>query len=159
MTAETISLEQALDLFEENISEIAKIEAEALAVVPAPKSKDYWRFWVESKLYLLWCAEIRQRYAPLRWALKHRQDKKDGKPVPEKIDVTAARAYPLERILPTPLIKNWARCPLHNEKTPSFHVRKNNTFVCYGCNAHGDSIDLYMKIHNVDFKTAVKALS
>ena len=50
-------------------------------------------------------------------------------------------------------------CPFHSDKTPSFQIKKNNTFTCYSCGEHGDVIDLYMKLHSCDFKTAVKALT
>jgi CHC2-type zinc finger protein len=33
-------------------------------------------------------------------------------------------------------------CPLHKEKTPSFHVYPDNHYYCYGCGAHGDVTDL-----------------
>jgi CHC2-type zinc finger protein len=33
-------------------------------------------------------------------------------------------------------------CPLHQEKTGSFHVYPDNHFHCYGCGAHGDVTDL-----------------
>jgi hypothetical protein len=51
-------------------------------------------------------------------------------------------------------------CPFHTDKTPSFQITKKNTFRCYGsCGKYGDAIDLYMLLHNVDFKTAVNALN
>lgn len=41
-----------------------------------------------------------------------------------------------------------AKCPFHNEDTPSFTVYpENDTFYCYGCDAHGDSIDLQKGEH------------
>lgn len=49
-------------------------------------------------------------------------------------------------------------CPFHQDRTPSFQITKKNTFSCYSCGEHGDVIDLYQKIHNCDFKTAVKLL-
>ena len=52
-----------------------------------------------------------------------------------------------------------ARCPLgtHVDKTPSFGV-KNNAFKCFGCGVAGDSIALTMKLHHLDFPSAVKFL-
>lgn len=51
-------------------------------------------------------------------------------------------------------------CPIHNEKTGSFvWYIDQNKFHCFGCQAHGDSIDLYMKLYNVNFQTAVRELA
>ncbi len=38
--------------------------------------------------------------------------------------------------------KNYsACCPFHEEKTPSFMIRRGDThYHCYGCGAHGDAI-------------------
>lgn len=34
----------------------------------------------------------------------------------------------------------WARCPFHEEKTPSFHVDESaGRFHCFGCGAQGDA--------------------
>jgi CHC2 zinc finger/Toprim-like len=37
-------------------------------------------------------------------------------------------------------------CPLHSEKTPSFHVYPDNHYHCYGCGAHGDVTSLEKEI-------------
>lgn len=51
------------------------------------------------------------------------------------------------------------KCPLHNEKSPSFVWYKDqNTFHCYGCSANGDVIDLVMALEHVDFKGALNYL-
>lgn len=72
--------------------------------------------------------------------------------------IEQAKAFPIEKLLTTPVRRGMALCPLHNEKTPSFTIRKNNTYKCFGCGASGDSIALYRLIHNADFITAVNAL-
>lgn len=53
-----------------------------------------------------------------------------------------------------------ARCPFHNERTPSFYVspeRKN--FHCFGCQAHGDIFTFVEKIENIPFYEALKILA
>jgi hypothetical protein len=50
-------------------------------------------------------------------------------------------------------------CPFHKESTASFVIFENdNSFYCFGCNANGDVLDFYMKLHEVNFPSAVKAL-
>jgi hypothetical protein len=54
----------------------------------------------------------------------------------------------------------YARCPFHDDRSPSLVVyRKSNTFHCFGCQAHGDSIDFVMRKDGVSFKEAVHELA
>lgn len=68
----------------------------------------------------------------------------------------------------TKLIKfsydGFACCIWHDEKTGSMKYNKlgtkyPNTIKCFGCGIMGDSIDVYMRLHNVEFKEAVRLLN
>jgi DNA primase len=51
-------------------------------------------------------------------------------------------------------------CPFHNEKTPSFYViERKGFFHCFGCGAHGSTIDFRMRLDRLDFATAVRTLA
>jgi DNA primase len=51
-------------------------------------------------------------------------------------------------------------CPIHNEKSGSFHVREdNNTFHCFGCGAGGDIISLVQSIEGLSFTGAMQLLA
>jgi len=51
-------------------------------------------------------------------------------------------------------------CPLHKEKTPSFHVDAElGFFKCFGCGAGGDAIKLHMLLTGDDFAGAMEALA
>lgn len=53
-----------------------------------------------------------------------------------------------------------ARCPFHNEKTPSFIVSPDRgTYHCFGCNVGGDMFTFVQEIEGVDFKGALKMLA
>lgn len=53
-----------------------------------------------------------------------------------------------------------ARCPFHNEKTPSFHINEDKQlFYCFGCGAGGNIFDFVGKIENLDFVDSVKFLA
>ena len=51
-------------------------------------------------------------------------------------------------------------CPFHDEKSPSFMVqRSSNHYHCFGCGAHGDSIQFLMDSQHVSFTDAVELLA
>ena len=53
-----------------------------------------------------------------------------------------------------------ARCPFHNEKTPSFFVSiDRGTFYCFGCGAKGDIFTFIENFEGLDFKGALKVLA
>ena len=53
-----------------------------------------------------------------------------------------------------------ARCPFHNEKTPSFFVSPNReSYYCFGCGASGDIFTFVEEFEGLDFKGALKLLS
>lgn len=70
----------------------------------------------------------------------------------------AARFTDLEA--PRPTRKSVAGlCPLHAERTPSFHVYvRTNTWWCFGCHQGGDVIDLVRKCLNLSFFEALAYL-
>lgn len=79
------------------------------------------------------------------------------RPSPEMIQ--RAKNHPIENLLNTKGKKGNISCPFHKDKTPSFQIKKNNTFTCYSCGEYGDAVDLYQKLHKVGFIEAVKALA
>lgn len=57
--------------------------------------------------------------------------------------------------------KNYtARCPFHEEKTPSFSVNPDKQFYyCFGCGAGGNALGFLMDYENLDFPRAVESLA
>lgn len=53
-----------------------------------------------------------------------------------------------------------ARCPFHNERTPSFFVSpERGTYHCFGCDAGGDIFEFVETFEGVDFYGALKILA
>ncbi len=53
-----------------------------------------------------------------------------------------------------------ARCPFHQEKTPSFNVNEEKQFYhCFGCGAGGDVFSFVMEIENLGFREALVLLA
>lgn len=53
-----------------------------------------------------------------------------------------------------------ARCPFHNEKTPSFFIsRERGTYYCFGCGEKGDIFSFVEKFEGTDFMGALKLLA
>ncbi|MEO5345646.1 MAG: DNA primase [Magnetococcus sp. YQC-9] len=50
-------------------------------------------------------------------------------------------------------------CPFHNEKSPSFSVRPDKGFKCFGCGEGGDAFGFVMKSKGVGFNEAVEELA
>ena len=53
-----------------------------------------------------------------------------------------------------------ARCPFHQEKTPSFFISPSRgSFYCFGCGAKGDIFSFVERYEGVDFLGALKILA
>lgn len=53
-----------------------------------------------------------------------------------------------------------ARCPFHDEKTPSFSVSQNKQFYyCFGCGAHGNAINFLMNYDRMEFLDTLSYLA
>jgi len=53
-----------------------------------------------------------------------------------------------------------ARCPFHNEKTPSFTISPaKGVWHCFGCGRGGDLFQFVMEMEHVEFKDALKLLA
>ena len=53
-----------------------------------------------------------------------------------------------------------AKCPFHNEKTPSFFVSPDRgSYYCFGCGAKGDMFTFVQEFEGIDFLGALKILA
>jgi len=53
-----------------------------------------------------------------------------------------------------------AKCPFHNEKTPSFFISpERGSYYCFGCGAKGDIFTFVQEFEGIDFLGALKILA
>jgi len=71
---------------------------------------------------------------------------------PDLLTVLAAEGINLNR-------NNMARCPFHDDRTPSLKVFPDSqTFHCFGCGKHGDVISFIREYKSLSFKGAISYL-
>ena len=78
--------------------------------------------------------------------------------------IQAAKKTPLESIYNFQRLRRVGRaytacCPIHNDKTPSFHIYPGNSWYCFGCNRGGDTIDFVMRLYGMKFPEATAYLA
>lgn len=150
MKGETLQLNEALSIFSENLTDIKYACIDNIQAIIDDESgvfrEDFIRLRTEG---------LRRVLARIIGTQQHKFKPKTGGITNEMI--ARAKEYPIRDMYDGKLRRGVGLCPFHNEKTGSFNV-KNNKFKCFGCDAHGDAIDFYMKINNCNFITAVKKL-
>lgn len=111
----------------------------------------------ETRKFLVLCMEkCKQEIKALRkeiGVMQHYKPILEGALNP--IMIERAREYPITSLVEHR--RNMALCCNHLERNPSMNI-KNNFAYCHSCGWSGDVIDVYRKLHGVDFIEAVKAL-
>lgn len=104
---------------------------------------------------------LKRKYKYWQYLINRQQNKITNKPIDlENIKHNLPCSELLSQPKETSQQRNKYLCPLHNEDTPSFvFYKKTNSFYCFGCHQGGNVIDLYMKLNQCDFKTAITELN
>lgn len=116
----------------------------------------FWHYDYIRQLLLNAIDSLRREIRRMRY-FKKPVEESDGKITPQ--DIEKAKAVPLDTFLKVNHA-GFAHCPFgHTDKTPSLRVYKDtNRWYCYSCSSGHDMPDLYMKLNDCDFITAVKKL-
>jgi len=146
--------------------EVKKIKEKLRIMKQQSPPKDWW----------FWRAVIKHRDMPTLLAadkqiarLKRLQFLAQNKPLPKgwisQEYIVQARTAPTADFVSqyTKLRKRGKTlvglCPLHKERTPSFTIYQNdNRWHCFGCNRHGDIINLIQELMGLSFLEAVRYL-
>lgn len=160
---ETINLQQALDIFEDEIGAIEKAsqvnEKHQTGLLKSPSlatSKSFHHWWVDANTHQIKKQSIEENHNRVCRAIHFRKQPKTKDTITPQ-DIERAKEYSIHDLLNTQHCKGNISCPFHEDKNPSFAIKKNR-FNCFSCGEHGDVIDLYQKLHHTDFINAVKAL-
>lgn len=162
-----MKLTEAAVVFEDNLDDIIDAMSENLTLDMEEEKKAseiLGTSWVADEVRKIRSANLfDDRTKRLRYLVNHKVALNN--PAPARItetDKERAREVPIESMYTGKLKKSAGRkygiCQFHKEKTGSLCIYPTNTFKCYGCDAHGDSITFYMKMHNVSFIKAVRSL-
>lgn len=54
--------------------------------------------------------------------------------------------------------RQWACCPLHQEREASLLLDARGRFHCFGCGAHGDAVDLHAALRGITAHAAALEL-
>lgn len=103
-------------------------------------------------------ATLEQMSLKSKYKLLHSLGKRYFKPDSSEFRLRVSRAanYSFKELLG---YKKYHLCPFHSEKTPSFHIWKDNFAFCFGCGWRGNPIKYLMDKENLTFKEAVYRLS
>ena len=110
---------------------------------------------------IIFLGYVNSRYETFSHTLKsfdRRYNNENG----DSADVLKAKEVPITQFIKFSY-DGFAKCIFHNEKTGSMKYNQpgtkyGNTVKCFGCGAMGDTIDVVMKLHNVEFGEAVKII-
>jgi hypothetical protein len=88
------------------------------------------------------------------WRLLRPQTDEKGNGVTADM-IARAREYPFSEL--HPFVRNMAKCPFHDDKTPSMSL-KNNRARCWSCGESWDPIGFVMKKDGMTFHQSVRYL-
>ena len=159
---------QIIQVYKERIKQLRQELREEYAYKIRVKQdiQDYDRqWWVE------YChEETDKRIKELKRQVKRYEWTVNPKPRTNGVtdsDIQTAKEYPIGKLLGGIIRRSGqgrltARCIFHaggQERTPSLTIYPDQTWHCFGCQEHGDSIDFVMKREQLTFIEAVKYLT
>jgi hypothetical protein len=165
-----MTVNESFEVFEENLPDILEaLKTDLLADLeelskPIPTGNETYD-WVAKSVYDIQVKNVSEDRVRMINQIKMYLDAKQN---PTKAfgritdaDIATAKDFPIEDLYSGKLRKvgrsRCGLCPFHSERSPSFYI-KDNRFNCFGCSAHGDAIEFYMRQHNATFIQAIRAI-
>lgn len=143
----------------DDLSEAQRLERAFKNLLYKVPLKEHW-FWelVIDELYVKPLRDGRDKkiktYAFLLSGLKGGNNKGEV----NDAKIAQARQVPITNFIEFGR-SGFARCPWHNERTPSlFYYKNSNRVYCFGCSRAEDVIGVVMELNQISFIEAVKRL-
>lgn len=154
---------KALMVFESKLLDIRNSYQVIDSMLIDSNHKKLYRIFVDATAPRKYTKLI-ERYKKVMEILKKIEDKQY---LDNAHKISLARAKPIESFIVLEKQRMGSsrihgRCPLgtHIDSNPSFVIyRTTNSYHCFSCHANGDSIDLFMRINQVDFNLAINEMS
>lgn len=162
-----MTFSEALDTYADILPDIRDTIAENLTydlkqLVRPPLTGDVDLDWVREQVYLRKVKETMELRMSYLKRIEQRLAAKTVRQAMRAVTpdmIARAKEYPIADIYPEKVRSGMSRCIFHDDKTASMSLRRYNRYRCFGCDARGSVIDLYMKINECTFPTAVTWLS
>lgn len=126
-------------------------------------NEEFSYLWILAQVWLYRYYEKLDRFEKKKkkWKTFLLSNRKDGGITEGQIE--DARNYPIEDLIDTRVWvfanRKKAACPFHQETKPSFIIYPDNSWHCFGCQAHGNNaIDFIMQRDKIGFREAVRRL-
>jgi hypothetical protein len=169
MEKSTLTISDALDIFAEHKNDIRRACVDNIlywqnSLSPA-KELDVDSDWAADDIHqhVNWLS-VQYKSKPALHVINRidaRRKPKTGNEVTDDM-IARAREYPIDKLHEELSGDSCGRgnvsCLFHTDENPSMSLKKNNRYKCFSCDAGGDTIDMYMKVNNVSFLEAVRAL-
>lgn len=124
------------------------------------EKKKGFEAWFSKEVIGIWRGslldKIDKEIKRLRWMLSPKNKTGSGGMVTQDM-IDRAKEYPFKDLIKE-VKKDFAVCPFHEDKSPSFYI-KNNWGHCFSCNWNGDTIKFLMERESLSFPEAVKKLN
>lgn len=156
-----------LKSYKQQRAELVEAIAKRLADIKAESSDEMYQYFYRKWLAVTLGEELQVIDGHIA-RLSNQLQLIKGKSTPKGIVtwelIKSARSVPVESLFNQQFRRSGRNliglCPFHEERTPSFHIyTEENRGWGFCCNQGGDSIKLYMLLHDCDFKEAVLTLS
>lgn len=154
---------RGLEAERENLEDETRLDLFCLPDLYPNKNEREWEHAFLESNFESESKRIDKELRKLKFYLPEKRRRKPDSGRISSAEIERARQVPCEELLGPAVRKSgkhlWLNCPLHDDANPSLSVNSENYWCCWAGCGKGDVIDLYMRLHSVDFISAVRDLA